>query len=166
MRAGIALGSNVGDRLANLRAGRDAVLRLPDVAPPILTSRVYETDPVGTEPEAGRFLNAVMEVEFAGPPMVLLRGLREIEAALGRPSRHPRNAPRTLDLDILYLGDLAIAFDELIVPHPRLHLRRFVLAPLNDIRPELRLPPLEAPVAELLARLGDPGAVELFADKW
>ena len=166
MRAGIALGSNVGDRLANLRAGRDAVLGLADVAAPILTSRVYETEPVDTDPRSGRFLNAVMEVEIAGQPGVLLGGLREIEASLGRPSRHPRNAPRTLDLDILYLGDLVIAGENLTVPHPRLHLRRFVLAPLNDIRPELRLPSLNASVADLLAGLDDTADVEPIAYAW
>lgn len=166
MRTGIALGSNVGDRLANLRAGRDAVLRLPDVTPPILTSRVYETEPVDTTPGAGRFLNSLMEVEFTGQPVALLSGLREIEAAMGRPSRHPRNAPRTLDLDILYLGDLTVSRDDLTVPHPRLHLRRFVLAPLHDIRPDLQLPGLKGTAAELLARLDDDAAVELFTDKW
>ena len=87
MRAGIALGSNVGDRLANLTAGREEVLRLPGVAGPVLLSRVYETDPVGTGPESGPFLNAVMEVEFTGDPLALLAELRSIEKALGRPAR-------------------------------------------------------------------------------
>ncbi len=139
MRTGIALGSNLGDRLANLTAGRAAVLRLPGVTAPVLHSRVYETEPVGTGPDAGPFLNAVMEVDFAGDPLTLLAALRSIESALGRPTRYPRNAPRTLDLDILYAGDLVMTDDTLILPHPRLHLRRFVLAPLNDIRPDLRL---------------------------
>ena len=166
MRAGIALGSNLGDRLANLTAGREAVLRLPDVFPPVLHSRVYETEPVGTGPDAGPFLNAVMEVEFTGDPLALLAALRTIESALGRPTRHPRNAPRTLDLDILYAGDLVLHDSALILPHPRLHLRRFVLAPLNDIRPDLRLPGQSRTIAELLAHLGDPSAVSIFAATW
>ena len=91
---------------------------------------------------------------------------REIESKLGRPSRHPRNAPRTLDLDILYIGDLVITRDDLTLPHPRLHLRRFVLAPLNDIRPKLRLPGFSKTIAELLRDLDDPAAVELFASEW
>ena len=166
MRTAIALGSNLGDRLANLAAGREAVLRLPGVSAPALHSRVYETEPVGTGPDAGPFLNAVVEVEFTGDPFALLAALRSIESALGRPTRHPRNAPRTLDLDILYAGDLVLADDTLILPHPRLHLRRFVLAPLNDIRPELRLPGQPHTVAKLLAMLDDPSAVTLFADAW
>ena len=166
MRTGIALGSNLGDRLANLSAGRDTVLRLPHVSAPVLQSRVYETEPVGTEPDAGSFLNAVIEIEFTGDPHSLLAALRSIESAHGRPTRYPRNAPRTLDLDILYAGGLVLNDDALILPHPRLHLRRFVLAPLNDIRPDLRLPGQSHTVAELLAHLGDPAAVTLFAEAW
>lgn len=166
MRAGIALGSNLGDRLAHLTAGREAVLRLPGVSAPVMHSRVYETEPVGTEPEAGPFLNAVIEIRFTGDPRSLLAGLGAIESALGRPTRHPRNAPRTLDLDILYADDLVLRDGTLILPHPRLHLRRFVLAPLNDIRPDLRLPGHTQTIAELLARLADPAAVTLFAETW
>jgi 2-amino-4-hydroxy-6-hydroxymethyldihydropteridine diphosphokinase len=166
MRIGIALGSNLGDRLANLTAGREAVLRLPGVSAPELHSRVYETEPVGTGPDAGPFLNAVIEVRFAGDPLALLAGLRSVELALGRPARRPRNAPRTLDLDILYAGDLVLRDDTLILPHPRLHLRRFVLAPLGDIRPELLLPGHTQTIAELLGRLDDPAAVTLFSEAW
>jgi len=164
MRTGIALGSNLGDRLAHLRAGRDEVLRIAGVSPPLLCSRVYETEPVGSGPEAGAFLNAVIEVEFAGQPIDLLESLQEIEATHGRPSKRPRNAPRTLDLDILYIGNLVLSNEEVVIPHPRLHLRRFVLAPLGDIRPELTLPGQERSVAELLAALGDPAAVSLWSD--
>ena len=166
MRTAIALGSNLGDRLANLTTGREAVLRLPGVSSPALHSRVYETEPVGTGPDAGSFLNAVIEIEFTGDPLALLAALRTIESALGRPTRHPRNAPRTLDLDILYISDLVMHDDALILPHPRLHLRRFVLAPLNDIRPDLRLPGHSHTITELLAHLCDPSAVTMFADTW
>jgi len=166
MRTGIALGSNLGDRLANLAAGRDEVLKLPDVSAPVLRSRVYETEPVGTGPDTGPFLNAVMEIGHSADPFALLAALRGIESALGRPTRYPRNAPRTLDLDILYAGDLVLNDDPLILPHPRLHLRRFVLAPLNDIRPDLRLPGHSRTVAEQLAQLADPASVTVFAERW
>jgi 2-amino-4-hydroxy-6-hydroxymethyldihydropteridine diphosphokinase len=166
MRTGIALGSNLGDRLANLTAGRASVLRLPGASAPVLHSRVYETEPVGTGPDAGPFLNAVMEIEFHGEPLALLAALRAIESAMGRPTRYPRNAPRTLDLDILYAGDLTLGDETLILPHPRLHLRRFVLSPLSDIRPDLRLPHQSQSIAELLANLGDPSAVTVFAETW
>jgi 2-amino-4-hydroxy-6-hydroxymethyldihydropteridine diphosphokinase len=166
VKTGIALGSNLGDRLANLRAGREAVLRLAGVTGPAKSSRIYETEPVGTGPDAGRFLNAVIEVEFSGQPITLLDGLQGIEADLGRPSKRPRNAPRTLDLDILYAGNLVLSNDEIVIPHPRLHLRRFVLAPLHDIRPDLRLPGQEATIAELFAQLTDSAAVECVAEEW
>lgn len=166
MRAGIALGSNLGDRLQNLRAGRDAVLRLNGVAEPIHSSRIYETEPVGTDDDAGAFLNAVIEVDFAGHPMTLLDDLQRIEAEFGRPSKRPRNAPRPLDLDILYVGNLTLTNEEIVIPHPRMHLRRFVLAPLNDIRPELIVPGQHQTVAELLAAVSDSAAVELFATQW
>lgn len=166
MRAGIALGSNVGDRLANLRSGREAVMQLPGVSAPAASSRVYETEPVGTGPDAGAFLNAVIEVEFSGHPMTLLDGLQAIEAAHGRPSKRPRNAPRSLDLDILYVGNLTLTNDYIVIPHPRMHLRRFVLAPLNDIRPDLVVPGQHRSIAELLRSLDDPAAVELHASEW
>ncbi len=166
MRAGIALGSNVGSRLASLSAARDAVLALAGASAPLRSSRVYETEPVGTDADAGRFLNAVIEVEFEGRPITLLDGLQGIESAMGRPSKRPRNAPRTIDLDILYVGNLVLSNDEVVIPHPRLHLRRFVLAPLADIRPELVLPGQQRTVAALLAGLDDPAAVELFAERW
>ena len=164
MRTGIALGSNLGGRLENLRAGRDEVLRIEGVSPPLLCSRVYETEPIGSGPDAGAFLNAVIEVEFVGQPIDLLEGLQEIEAAHGRPSKRPRNAPRTLDLDILYVGNLVLSNEEVVIPHPRLHQRRFVLTPLADIRPDLTLPGQQRSVAELLAALTDPAGVTLWPE--
>jgi 2-amino-4-hydroxy-6-hydroxymethyldihydropteridine diphosphokinase len=164
MRAGIALGSNVGDRLAQLVHARERVLALAEMSAPVLGSRVYETDPVDSGPDAGAYLNAVLEVEFSGQPITLLDELQRIEADFGRPSKRPRNAPRTLDLDILYVGNLVLSNAEVVIPHPRLHLRRFVLTPLADIRPDLLLPGQQQNVASLLARLRDPGRVELFAE--
>ena len=164
MRAGLALGSNLGARLAHLRLARERVLTLPGVSAPTFSSRVYETEPVGSGPDAGAYLNAVLEVEFDGQPITLLDGLQRIEADFGRPSKRPRNAPRTLDLDILYAGNLILSNAEVVIPHPRLHLRRFVLTPLADVRPDLLLPGQHHTIAELLARLHDPARVELFAD--
>jgi 2-amino-4-hydroxy-6-hydroxymethyldihydropteridine diphosphokinase len=166
MRAGIALGSNLGDRLAHLRRARTHLLALAGVSSPVLDSRVFETEPVGGEPDASAYLNAVIEVEYDGPPLALLAGLQGIEAEMGRPSKRPRNASRTIDLDILYAGDLVLSNGDVVIPHPRLHRRRFVLAPLADIRPELTLPGQQQSVAALLAGLNDPAAVELFAENW
>jgi 2-amino-4-hydroxy-6-hydroxymethyldihydropteridine diphosphokinase len=166
MRAGIALGSNLGDRLANLRHARELVLAAPGVSGPVIDSRVYETEPVQSGPDAGAYLNAVIEVEYEGQPITLLDILQRIEAELGRPSKRPRNAPRTIDLDILYAGNLVLSNEEVVIPHPRLHQRRFVLTPLADIRPELTLPGQQQTVAALMAGLNDPSAVELFTDHW
>ncbi len=166
MRVGIALGSNLGDRLAHLRQARALVLALPKISPPVIDSRVYETEPVGSSPDAGAYLNAIIEVEYDGQPITLLDGLQGIEAEMGRPSKRPRNAPRTIDLDILYAGNLVLSNEEVVIPHPRLHRRRFVLTPLADIRPELILPGQQQSIASLLAGLNDPAAVELCVEKW
>lgn len=166
MRAGLALGSNLGNRAARLRAARAAVFDLHGVNEPFLSSRIYETEPVGTGPDASPFLNAVIEVSYDGAPLDLLAALQSIERRMGRPSKRPRNAPRSIDLDILYCGDLVVAEGGIEIPHPRLHLRRFVLAPLADIRPDLILPGQTSPVAALLASLHDPAAVKLSNASW
>ncbi len=166
MRTGIALGSNLGDRLAHLKAGLNAILQLPAVQGPVKCSRVYETEPVASDPDAGSFLNAVVEVEFEGQPITLMDHLQGIEASMGRPSKRPRNAPRIIDLDILYVGNLALSNDEVVIPHPRLHQRRFVLTPLNDIAPDLCLPGQRSAIMDLLRNVADPASVALFADSW
>ena len=136
------------------------------VKPPILSSAIYETDPVGCEPEAGKFLNAVLEFDYEGDPLDLLKNLKEIESALGRPPNHPRNISRKIDIDLLYCGDTATDAEELQLPHPRMHLRKFVLQPLADIRPDLVLPGQTKTVRELLAQIGDSGKVVHSIDRW
>ncbi|MDQ6656026.1 MAG: 2-amino-4-hydroxy-6-hydroxymethyldihydropteridine diphosphokinase [Verrucomicrobiota bacterium] len=136
-RAGIALGSNLGDRLANLRAAREQITALSSLQLPIFSSAVYETEPIACEPHAPQFLNAVVEIGYAASARELLAALRQIEAALGRPAAHARNTSRTLDLDLLYFDDLRISEPELQLPHPRMHERLFVLQPLSDVRPDL-----------------------------
>ncbi len=153
MRAGIALGSNLGDRLTNLKIARARVCALPRAELPWLASAIYQTEPVDCAADAPKFLNAVMEIGYASEPQTLLAELREIEIALGRPRKHPRNAARTLDLDLLYFGDEIIATPELELPHPRMHSRRFVLEPLAEIHPDLVLPGQTKSVAGLLAKL-------------
>lgn len=166
MRTGIALGSNLGDRRAQLRMARDQILRLPGVSPPILSSALYETEPVDCEPGAKKFLNGVMEIGFDGNAVEFLHELRAIEVAFGRQRDHARNASRTLDLDLLYVGDQVIKRAELQLPHPRMPARRFVLAPLADIQLDLILPKQTEPVRILLERLDDNSAVVRVADEW
>lgn len=145
----IALGSNLGDRAAYLRAALD---RLRATVQVTAVSPVYETDPVGYA-EQGPFLNAVVAGTTTSTPRGLLRALQAIERAAGRARSFP-NAPRTLDLDLLGYGTLALDTPDLTVPHPRLHERAFVLAPLADIAPGLVLPGRGGTVAALLADLG------------
>jgi 2-amino-4-hydroxy-6-hydroxymethyldihydropteridine diphosphokinase len=166
MRTGIALGSNLGDRLANLRAARKAILDLPNVKPPILSSAIYETEPVGCEPGAAKFLNALVEFDYESEPAHLLERLIRIEEALGRRCDHPKNFSRTIDIDLLYCGDSSLDDDRLQLPHPRMHLRKFVLQPLTDIRPNLVLPGQGKTVGELLADLEESGEVVRFVDAW
>ena len=166
MRVGVALGSNLGDRTGNMRRAREAILQLNDVREPFLFSRLYETDPIGCEPGAQKFLNAVMEMEYSGEPEELLGELRLIEESLGRDPDHARNTSRTIDLDLLYFGDRTIDRAGLQLPHPRLYERRFVLAPLADIRPDLILPNQTKSVAALLENLTDNSAVVRVADEW
>ncbi|MGB8353883.1 MAG: 2-amino-4-hydroxy-6-hydroxymethyldihydropteridine diphosphokinase [Chthoniobacteraceae bacterium] len=162
MKTGIALGSNIGDRLENLRQARKELLAIPNITGEPLCSKVYETEPVNCEPDSAPYLNAVVEIDYDGHPISLLDELQGLEKKMGRPSKRPRNAPRTIDLDILYAGNLTLANEEIMIPHPRLHSRRFVLAPLNDIRPDLILPGYHDSISALLAKLPEMPAVAIF----
>ena len=105
------------------------------------------------------YLNAILEINFTRPTVALLDRLLEIEKSMGRPSKRPRNSPRVIDLDVLYAGNLVLNNPEIIIPHPRLRQRRFVLTPLVEISPDLVLPGQMHSVRSLLAGLDDPGQV-------
>jgi 2-amino-4-hydroxy-6-hydroxymethyldihydropteridine diphosphokinase len=166
MRTAVALGSNLGDRLDNLRATRQQICDLTDIQSAVLSSAIYETDPVDCEPEAPKFLNAVIEFGYNGDPLQLLKKLKSVEDALGRKREHARNVSRKIDIDLLYIGDTKINDRELELPHPRMHLRKFVLQPLADIRPELILPGQTKSVRELLAHLNDTCNVVWVRNDW
>jgi 2-amino-4-hydroxy-6-hydroxymethyldihydropteridine diphosphokinase len=163
MRSGIGLGSNVGDRLANIRQGIESVRMLHEPGTLVFCSSIYQTAPVDCEPGTRSYFNAVMEIDFPGTPRQLLALLRKIESKMGRPTRRPRNAPRTIDLDILYMGRLQLKKPELTLPHPRMLKRRFVLVPLEEILPGLILPGQTRDVRMLLADLPDLGEVTRVA---
>jgi|SRR4029450_5818193 2-amino-4-hydroxy-6-hydroxymethyldihydropteridine diphosphokinase len=166
MRTAVALGSNLGDRLYNLRVARQQIRDLRDIQPPVLASAIYETDPVDCEPGAPKFLNAVVEFDYNGDPLQLLKKLKSVEDALGRPREHAPNVSRKIDIDLLYIGDMKINDGELELPHPRMHMRKFVLQPLADIRPELILPRQAKSVRELLAQLSDTCNVVCVRNDW
>jgi len=166
VRAGIALGSNLGDRVNVLQKAKDRILAIDGVDLPVLQSPVYETSPVDCEPGAPNFYNAVIEIGFKGSADALLTHLRQIELALGREREHRRNVSRTIDLDLLYFDDLRCDEMDLQLPHPRIAERAFVLRPLADIAPDLRLPGQTATVRELLANLGSDQSIRPVTDKW
>jgi 2-amino-4-hydroxy-6-hydroxymethyldihydropteridine diphosphokinase len=159
-RAYIGLGSNEGDRLENLRAGVAELAAAKDVVV-VGKSSVYDSEPVGMT-DQGDFLNAVVAVETSLDPYHLLGLVMKIELAHGR-QRIARWGPRTLDMDILLFGDLEQDDPELSVPHPRLKERRFVLEPLLEVEPEVRLPD-GTPAKKLLDDLADGQAVWRYGD--
>jgi 2-amino-4-hydroxy-6-hydroxymethyldihydropteridine diphosphokinase len=116
-------------------------------------SAVYETEPVGEVARQRDFYNAAVKVEIALQPRELLDRCKQIERELGRPPGGARGGPRPIDLDVLLVGDLAIADEWLVVPHPELVNRRFVLTPLLELEPDLSLPD-GTPLARALALLG------------
>ena len=163
VRSYIGLGSNLGDRLGYLRG---AVRGLAGVGKIVAASSLYETTPVGYLDQPW-FLNAVVALETGASPEELHRHLLGLEEAAGRERPFP-NAPRTLDLDLLFYDDLVLNRPELTIPHPRLHERAFVLVPLFEIAPNLRHPTLHKPVRELLAALGDVSAqlLQIAGSEW
>lgn len=154
-RAYIGLGSNVGDRLENLSAGVKGLILADDVVL-VGKSGVYDSEPVGLKDQPD-FLNAVVAVETTLTPYELLSLVHKIELGQGR-QRIKRWGPRTLDMDILIFGDIELDDPKLLIPHPRLKERRFVLEPLLEVEPDVRLPD-GTPARRLLGELGDDQAV-------
>lgn len=138
MRVGIALGSNLGDRAERLQQAVAGLRRRAE--PPILTSRIYETEPVDCPPVSPQFLNAAVEIGFSGSVEELLAWLQSLEKEANRPAIRPKNAPRTVDLDLIYADDFVRQTPTLTLPHPRAMERLFVLVPFCDICPDRILP--------------------------
>lgn len=154
VRALVGLGSNLGDRAGNLAAAVDALAKEHGLAV-VAVAKTVETDallPPGDPTLQPRYLNTVVELDCALPAEELLFSLKRIEARLGR-SDATRWAARPIDLDVLFFGDEVRTALPPLVPHPELHLRRFVLEPLAELAPQLVHPGLQKTVAELLAGL-------------
>ncbi|MDX1387863.1 MAG: 2-amino-4-hydroxy-6-hydroxymethyldihydropteridine diphosphokinase [Acidobacteriota bacterium] len=159
MEGYVALGSSLGDREAHLRAGLAGMTR--EGIRPTAVSSVWETEPVDSgSPDA--FLNMVVRVQTDREPIEILERLLEIERREDR-VRGRRNAPRTLDLDLLLLGDVELDDPRLVLPHPRMWERAFVLAPLAELAPVLRNPNTGLTVRETLQKIGERPWVRLAA---
>jgi 2-amino-4-hydroxy-6-hydroxymethyldihydropteridine diphosphokinase len=138
LRAYLGLGSNVGDRFANLRAAREALGRRGLTV--VASSSVYETAPQGEILDQPDFLNACIAVETELGPEELLDECKAVESELGRQPGGPRHAPRPIDVDLLLLGGLEHSSERLSLPHVEIRSRRFVLEPLLELDPNLTLP--------------------------
>lgn len=157
-RVFIALGTNLGNRMGNLR---QAVRSLPPTVLPVRVSPVYETQPWGYEQQP-TFLNAVLEAETSLKPGALLAYLKDIEIRLGRQPGF-RNGPRAIDLDVLFYDQQIVALPGLEIPHPRLHERAFVLVPLANLAPDFIHPILQQTVLELL-QVVDQSGVQVYPE--
>jgi 2-amino-4-hydroxy-6-hydroxymethyldihydropteridine diphosphokinase len=152
MRAFIGIGSNVGRRQEHIARAIVLLAALPGITV-LRQAALYETEPVGIKDQPW-FINTAVEVETELPPRELLCCLKEIERVVGRRERG-RWEMREIDLDLLLYGDLILEEDGLVLPHPELHRRRFVLEPLVELAPEFVHPRLQKPLRQLLAALED-----------
>jgi 2-amino-4-hydroxy-6-hydroxymethyldihydropteridine diphosphokinase len=167
MEMGLSLGSNLGDRLRNLQTAKAELAAIPGIE--ILErAPVYETEPVDVAPahQHRRFLNTVILIETSKSPEELLRFLRIIEQRQGRRRTADRNAPRPIDIDIIFAGQMRRRGGPLTLPHPRWAERRFVVQPLADLRPDLVLPDEPRPVLDVLRALPPVPKAVLFAHDW
>ncbi len=158
MRAVVGLGANLGDRLASLRAATARIEALGEI---VARSRVYETDAVidDAAPSQPNYLNAAIAIVTTREPDALMKELLAIEASMGR-VRTEKNAARTIDLDVLWIEDLARSSDALVVPHPRLTERAFALGPLLEVAPDARDPKTHRAYEETAF---DRGALKFFS---
>ncbi len=156
-RVGIALGSNLdsplGDRLSNIKLARDLLEKLTPDGTELIQAHVYQSEPLDCPEDSPVFLNTVIELSYDGSPGELLRQTQAIERQLGRDVIREKNAPRIIDIDILYFGTDLYHDASLTLPHPEMTHRRFVLQPLADIRPDLILPGDDITIADHLQHL-------------
>ena len=163
-RAFLGFGGNLEDPLSNFRQARKDLAKHPQISV-ISSSPLYQTPPVGGPEGQPDFLNCVIEILTGLLPLELLQLCRQIEDGAGR-IRDLRWGPRTLDIDLLLIDDLILDAPDLILPHPRLHQRHFVLLPLNDLAPQFYHPVIGETVAQLLSILPEAVGITRIKDTW
>lgn len=159
-RAYIGIGSNLGDRIKHCQETIGAILDIAGVTA-IRASSLYESAPVPPA-SGGWFVNGVVSVQTQIKPGALLLELLRIERSMGRAAERARGEDRSIDLDLLLVGSQIVEQPDLVLPHPRLHQRRFVLVPLCELDPDLRHPVFGMTMRQLLDRLDDPSLVRLL----
>ena len=167
MEVGLGLGSNQGDRAANLSAARQRIQAIPGVTL-VAQSHLYETEPVGVKPEYRhlKFINAVLVLSSDLPIHDLQQALMAIETEGGRARTADKFAPRPLDIDLLFAGTLVMETPGLKLPHPQCFKRRFVLEPLAEVLPDLVLPGTGVTVKHLLKQYAGSEQVLMLPDAW
>jgi 2-amino-4-hydroxy-6-hydroxymethyldihydropteridine diphosphokinase len=156
-RAVISIGSNLGERRVNLQGAVDTLADTPEVWVTAV-SGVYETEPIDAPEGSKQFLNAIVLLDTTLSARTLLERAHAVESAYGRERGGERNAPRTLDVDLIVVGDRRADEEDLTLPHPRASERAFVLVPWLDLEPEAEIPGV-GPVAELVEKTGREGVV-------
>ena len=167
MEAALSLGSNLGDRLSHLRAARDLIGEHPSISL-LQQSSLFETEPVDVDRahESLTFMNVVIMVTTDLPPLEVLDALKTIEASVGRTPGVETNAPREVDVDIIYMDQLEFEDERLSIPHPRWSKRRFVVEPLAELRGDVIIEPNRPCVSDVLADLPAKPQVRRVAEIW
>jgi 2-amino-4-hydroxy-6-hydroxymethyldihydropteridine diphosphokinase len=166
-RVGIALGSNLGNRLAHLKEARDMLRKLMPVDAAYQQAPIYQSEPVDCPENSPDFFNTVIEIDYIGTPHELLDYTQGVEFHFGRDIVYQTNAPRIIDIDILYFGNETVNGGILTIPHPQLTHRLFVLQPLADISPNIILPGDTATIEEHLHHLdSDEPPLTLVQTHW
>ena len=167
LEAGLSLGCNLEDQVAQLRAAREAIGNLSEVSL-VASAPLYETDPIGVPEEFAHipFTNSILIIATTLDAHKLFKQLQQIETALGRKRAPRRNSPRLIDIDLIYYSGQTIRSGGLVVPHPRWTKRRFVLQPLADVRGDLVLPGHDRRVRDILAALPPGQDVRPLMAQW
>lgn len=160
MEAIFSIGSNLGNRVQNLQKATE--LLAEEIGAITGKSSYFATEPWGVEEQQPQFLNAVVVCQTEQMPEEIKQHIAIIEQTIGRPANHEMNKPRIIDIDLLFLGQLIYNTEDFQVPHKRLHLRKFVLLPLKEIRPEYKHPVFRKSVKELLRDCPDNTSVEKY----